>query len=96
MVAFDTFNYLKDSYKLRMDVFKFVKYVEDNLSIQEEVKNCKSGSEFFLLLKKYKCENLFDEINSRSRDLAARYWPWADKIRADRKKYFDLEVDKNQ
>ena len=79
-----------------MDLIKFVKYVEDNLSIQEEVKNCKSGSEFFLLLKKYKCENLFDEINSRSSDLAARYWPWVDKIRADRKKYFDLEVDKNQ
>ena len=78
-----------------MDLIKFAKYIEDNLSIQEEVKNCKSGCEFFLLLKKYKCENLFDEINSRSGDLAARYWPWAFKIRADRKKYFDLEVDKN-
>ena len=93
MVAFDTFNYLKDSYKLRMDVIKFVKYVEDNLSIQEEIKDCKSGPEFFLLLKKYKCEHLFDEIKSRSRDLAADYWPWADKFRADRKKYFDLDVD---
>ena len=56
-----------------MDLFKFVKYVEDNLSIQEEVKNCKSGPEFFLLLKKYKCENLFDEIKLRSRYLSASY-----------------------
>ena len=76
-----------------MDVIKFVKYVEDNLSIQEEIKDCKSGPEFFLLLKKYKCEYLFNEIKSRSRDLAANYWPWADKVRADRKKYFDLDVD---
>ena len=95
MVNFDTFSYLKDSYNLEMDVIKFVKYVEDNLSIQEEIKNCKSGPEFFLLLKKYKCENLFDEIKSKSRDLAANYWPWAGKFRADRKKYFDLDVDKN-
>ena len=74
-----------------MNLIKFVKYIEDNPSIQEEVKNCKSGSEFFLLLKKYKCENLFDEINSSSGDLAAKYWPWAGKIRADRKKYFYLK-----
>ena len=76
-----------------MDLIRFTKYVEDNLSIQEEVKNCKNGTEFLLFLKKYKCENLFDEINSRSRDLAANYWPWAYKSREDRKKYFDLDVD---
>ena len=77
-----------------MDLNTFVKYVDDNLSIQEEVKDCKSGPEFFSLLKKYKCENLFDEINSRSRDLAASYWPWTNKLRADRKMYFDLNIDK--
>ena len=71
-----------------MDLITFAKYVEDNLSIQAELKDCKNGPEFFLLLKKYKCENLFDEINSRSGDLAASYWPWAGKIRADRKKFF--------
>ena len=76
-----------------MDLYKFAKYVEDNKSIQEEVEYCKNGTEFFLLLKKYKCENLFDEIKSRSRDLAASYWPWADKNRADRRKYFDLDLD---
>ena len=75
MVALDTFSYLNDSYNLIMDIIKFVKYVEDNLSIQEEIKDCKSGPEFFLLLKKYKCENLFDEIKSRSSDLAANHWP---------------------
>ena len=93
MVAFDTFGYLNDFYSLKMDIIKFVKYVEDNLSIQEEIKDCKSGPEFFLLLKKYRFENIFDEIKSRSRDLSANYWPWADKFRADRKKYFDLDVD---
>ena len=93
MVVFDAFGYLNDCYKLKMDLIKFVKYVEDNLSIQEEVKNCKNGTEFLLFLKKYKCENLFDEINSRSRDLAANYWPWAGKFRADRKKYFDLNTN---
>ena len=77
-----------------MNLIKFVKYIEDNPSIQEEVKNCKSGSEFFLLLKKYKCENLYDEIKSRSGDLAATYWPWSDKIRAEKRKYFDLDIDK--
>mgnify|MGYP001484415034 CR=1 FL=1 len=78
-----------------MDLIKFVKYVEDNLSIQEEIKDCKSGPEFFLLLKKYKCENLFDEMKSRWRDLTANYWPWAGKSRAIMKEYFDLDVDKN-
>ena len=77
-----------------MDLNTFVKYVDDNLSIQEEVKDCKSGPEFFSLLKKYKCENLFDEIKSRSSDLAANHWPWANN-RADRKKYFALDIDKN-
>tara|TARA_Y200000002_G_C22598943_1_gene628644 strand:- start:550 stop:786 length:237 start_codon:yes stop_codon:yes gene_type:complete len=76
-----------------MDLIRFTKYVEDNLSIQEEVKNCKNGTEFLLFLKIYKCENLFDEINSRSRDLAANYWPWAGKFRDDRKKYFDLNTN---
>ena len=31
-----------------MDLIRFTKYVEDNLSIQEEVKNCKNGTEFLL------------------------------------------------
>ena len=78
-----------------MDLIKYIEYVEDNLSIQEELKDCKSSSEFLLLLKKYKCENLFDEINLRSGDLAASYWPWADKSKADRKKFFDLDIDEN-
>ena len=78
-----------------MDLITFVKYIEDNLSLQEEIKDCKSGPELFLLLKKYKCENLFDEIKSRSVDLAASYWPWANKMRSERKKFFDLDIDKN-
>ena len=77
-----------------LDLITFIKLIDDNLSIQKEVRNCKNGYELSLLLKKYKCENLFDEIKSRSRDLAANHWPWANKIRADRKKYFDLDIDK--
>ena len=77
-----------------MDLITLVKFIGDNPSIQKEVKNCKNGYEFSLFLKKYKCENLFDEIKSRSSDLAANHWPWANN-RADRKKYFALDIDKN-
>ena len=84
-----------NTFYIILDLITFVKFVKDNLSIQNEVKDCKNGPEFFLLLKKYRCENLFDEINSRSRDLAASYWPWSGKIRPDRKKFFDLDIDKN-
>jgi len=77
-----------------MDLTKFARYVDDNFLIQEEVKNCKNGNEFLLLLRKYKCENLFDEIKSRALDLSASYWPWAYETSVNRKKYFDLDIDK--
>ena len=77
-----------------MNLITFCKYIDDNLPIQEEVKNCKNSTELFLFLKKYKCDNLFDEIKLRSRDLQASYWPWANKISLERKKYFDLNIDK--
>ncbi len=74
-----------------MDLIDFVKYIENDTSLMEEVKDCKNGDDFLLFLKKYDCDNLFVEIKSRSRDLAAEYWPWAKLDRKARKKFFNTK-----
>ena len=73
-----------------MDLIDFVNYIENNSSLMEEVKDCKNGDDFLFFLKKYDCENLFEEIKSRSRDLTAGYWPWSKLDRNYRKKFFNI------
>ncbi len=73
-----------------MNLIDFVKYIENNPSIMEEIKDCKNGNDFFLFLKKYDCDSLFEEIKSRSRDLVASYWPWSNFNINFRKKFFNL------
>ena len=60
---------------------------------QEELKDLDNGNKFFLFLKKYNCENLFEEIKSRSGDFGADYWPWVRLDRNSRKNFF--KINKN-
>ena len=71
-----------------MDLFKFVKKVEENTSMQEEVKACSNGEEFLNWLKKYHVEYLYTEFKKRSRDFGAEYWPWKYMSRIKRNKFF--------
>ena len=72
-----------------MDLVKFISLVEQSLALQEKISQCSSKRILEILIEEYKCEFTIDDLEKRSSDLAASYWPWANKDRSFRKAYFD-------
>ena len=74
-----------------MDLISFVKFSESDKFLQEEISNCDDSQKLEKVLKKYECQFTIEEIASAARDLAASYWPWSQKTRLERKKFFIRE-----
>ena len=71
-----------------MDIFQFVKKIEDYSNIQADIRACLNKKEFMKFLKKYNVEHLFTDFQEKSRDLAADYWPWVLMSRFERNNFF--------
>ena len=72
-----------------MDIFQFVKKIEESTNMQAEIRACLNKKEFIKFLKKYNVEHLFTDFRERSSDLAADYWPWASMSKFERKIFFE-------
>ena len=71
-----------------MNLLEFVRLSEKDKILQEEIFNCESSQNLEKVLEKYKCKFTIEDIENVSRDLSASYWPWSEKIRLERKKFF--------
>ena len=71
-----------------MDIIQFVKKIEGDSDMQQEIRSCLNKKEFIKFLKKYNVDYLISDFQARSRDLAANYWPWYSMNRFERKNFF--------
>ena len=77
--------------QIELDLISFAKFSERNKVLQEEISNCDNSQKLEKILKKYECEFNIEDIEKRSRDLAASYWPWHEKTSRERKAFFMKE-----
>ena len=77
--------------QIELDLISFAKFSERNKVVQEEISNCDNSQKLEKILKKYECEFNIEDIEKRSRDLAASYWPWHKKTSRQRKAFFMKE-----
>ena len=71
-----------------MEIFQFVKKIEGDSDMQQEIRSCLNKKEFIKFLKKYNVDYLISDFQERSRDLSADYWPWFLMNRFERKIFF--------
>ena len=74
-----------------MNFFDFVRISEKDKNLQEEISKCENYKNIEKILEKYQCEFKIADLEKVSKDLAASYWPWSQKTRLERKKFFNRE-----
>ena len=56
--------------------------------LKAEISNCENSQKLEQVLNKYQCEFTIEDIEKVAKDLAASYWPWSQKTKVERKKFF--------